>query len=166
MNNPKTLLLIIIYATLAMSCSGNKEAKKKSPSEAWWSAIQPIVIGDAEFYGRSCDVIRVTRDEAGLESAQRLFEAPSRLLTYCAKSDPATNYLEYDGEYIILQVQRQTAGAGSSTGERYRSADFKAWEEYIGVTWVDGEEYEAWRKVGSTSSKANSIKKVVKDDAQ
>jgi len=149
-----------------MGCSENKEAKKKAPSEPWWAAIQPIVIGDAEFYGRTCYVIRVTRDEAGVESAWRLFEAPSRMFSYCAKSDSATNYLEYDGKYIILQVHRQTAGAGSSTGERYRSADFKSWEEYIGVTWVDSEEYEAWRKVGSTSSKADSIKKVVKDGTE
>lgn len=166
MKNPKTILLIIIYATLAMACSGNKEAKKKALSEPWWTPIQPIVIGDAEFYGRTCYVIRVTRDEAGVESAWRIFEAPSRMFTYCAKSDPATNYLKYDGEYIILQVHRQTAGAGSSTGERYRSADFKSWEEYIGVTWVNSEEYEAWRRVGSTSSKADSIKKVVKGDAE
>ena len=63
----------------------------------------------------------------------------------------------------MLYVDRQTAGAGSKTGERYRSENFTDWEEYIGITWVDGEEYEAWRKLGSTSSKADSRKKVVRE---
>ncbi len=63
---------------------------------------------------------------------------------------------------LFLSI-RQTFGAGSWTGERFRSADFKSWEEYIGVTWVNSEEYEAWRKVGSTSSKADSRKKVVRE---
>jgi hypothetical protein len=28
-------------------------------------------------------------------------------------------------------------------GARYRSADFELWQEYIGVTWLNSEEYEA-----------------------
>lgn len=129
----------------------------------WWQQVQPIVIKGDEFYGKSCSVSRVS-DDSGIESETVIFKVPSRLLTYCAQSKPDKNYLEYDGEYIILNVDRQTAGAGSWTGERYRSADFESWQEYIGVTWVEGEEYEAWRALGSASSSSADFRKKVARD--
>lgn len=79
-------------------------------------------------------------------------------MTKCKARDQA---LTHDGKYIIFNVCEIAYGAGGCGGGRYRSKDNKNWEEYIGVTWLKGEQYEAWRKVGSTSSKADSIKKVV-----
>ena len=155
---------LLSLISLLVSCgSGDQSARPvedTSPAAPWWEIVQPIVIGDDTFYGRPCSVTRV-RDESGIESGEVIFKVPSRLLTYCANAQPDKNYLEHDGEYIILHVDRQTVGAGSWTGERFRSADFESWEEYIGVTWVKGEEHEAWRAVGSSSSVADSRKKVV-----
>lgn len=157
---------VVVLLSLLVGCSGGE--KTIDPSEdvslasPWWQKVPPITLGEEAFYGKPCSVIRV-RDDSGIKSEQVIFTVPSRLLTYCAKAQPNKNYLEYDGEYIILHVDRQTAGAGSWTGERFRSADFESWEEYIGVTWVKGEEYEAWRAVGSTSSVADSRKKVVRE---
>ncbi len=165
MRNFRALLFIIVCTTQVMACSENDIAVNEAVPLviSWRDAVQPIVIGDHEFYGRTCSVIQVSRNDAGIKSERVIFNVPSRVFTRCAKDKPHKNYLEYDGEYIILNVDRQTFGAGSWTGERYRSADFKTWEEYIGVTWVDSEEYEAWRKLGSTSSKADSVKKIVKE---
>lgn len=167
MNNFRILFLVTMCVTQIMGCSEDKvaanKAKKASMPIPWWEYVQPIIIDGDEFYGRSCSVTRVSSNNAGIKSGRVIFNVPSRLFTSCAKSEPNRNYLEYDGEYIILHVDRQTFGAGSWTGELYRSSDFKSWEEYIGVTWINSEEYEAWRKVGSTSSKADSRKKVVRE---
>ena len=95
--------------------------------------------------------------------AEVIFKVPSRFLTRRTNSGRGQKPLDYDGEYIILRVCEFTVGAGGCGGESYRSADFENWEEHIGVTWINGEEYEAWRKVGSTSSKADSVKKVVRE---
>lgn len=157
---------VVALFSLLVGCSDDE--KTDGPAEgaalepSWWEQVQPVTLGDEAFYGKPCSVTRV-RDDLGIRSEELIFKVPSRLLTYCAKAQPDKNYLEYDGEYIILHVDRQTAGAGSWTGERFRSADFESWEEYIGVTWVKGEEHEAWRAVGSTSSVADSRKKVVRE---
>ncbi len=166
MNNFRILFLLTMCVTQVMGCSEDKvaanKAKKSSVPIAWWGVVQPIIIDGDEFYGRSCSVTRVS-NEAGSKSEQVIFNVPSRTFTYRAKSTAGRNYLEYDGEYLVLHVDRQTFGAGSWTGELYRSADFKSWEEHIGVSWINGEEYEAWRKVGSTSSKADSREKVLRE---
>tara|TARA_R110001606_G_scaffold395213_1_gene567084 strand:- start:85464 stop:85967 length:504 start_codon:yes stop_codon:yes gene_type:complete len=166
MHSLPTLLFIIVCTTQLLACNENEiaadEKEKESLSIPWWGSVPAIVIGDKEFYGGTCSVTQVISNDDGIKSGSIIFSVPAKLFTYCSKNEPNKNYLEYDGEYIILHVDRQTAGAGSWTGERYRSADFKSWEEYIGVTWVDSEEYEAWRRLGSTSSKADSIKKIVK----
>lgn len=147
-------------------CSENNGVRNKTEKVSapipWWESVDPITIDGDKYYGKSCSVTRIS-DRVGSKYEQIIFEAPSRAFTYCAQSVPGKNYLGYDGEYIILHVDRQTLGAGAWTGERYRSADFKSWEEYIGVTWVNGEEHEAWRKVGSTSSNADSTKRVLRD---
>jgi hypothetical protein len=159
-----TLLFIIFCATQVTACNKftANEKIEESPEAIWWHTVEPIVIGSSEFYGSTCSVLEVTKLNDGTISQRTIFSAPSKFLTYCAKNKPGRNYLEYDGEYIILNVNRQTAGSGSWTAERYRSANFSAWQEYIGVTWREGEQYEAWRNVGSTSSKADSRKKVVR----
>lgn len=166
MNNFRILFIVIMCATQIIACSDNKivaNENEKSPLPIpWWMSVEPIIIDGEEFYGRSCSVTRVSY-VAGIKSGSVIFTVPSRAFTFCAKNEPGKNHLEYDGEHIVLHVDRQTFGAGSWTGERYRSADFTSWEEYIGVTWVNGEEYEAWRMVGSTSSKSDSRKRVVRE---
>ncbi|XQW83413.1 hypothetical protein ACOYR1_09575 [Thalassotalea piscium] len=160
-----TSIILVFSAFLFIGCENDKSATlhEKDPSiPQWWTNVKPIVIGDSEFYGSTCSVVQVKRDQTGIKSVNVIFTAPVRLFTYCFKSEYGKNYLEFDGEYIILNVVRQTTGAGASTGERYRSANFSVWEEYIGVTWIKGEEYEAWRKLGSHSTKADSRKKVIK----
>ena len=123
----------------------------------WWESSKPdVVIGNDEFYTRHCAITQVT-NKGGIKTASVIFKVPYSLLATCENKGP----LQYDGEYIIFSVCEMTFGAGGCGG-RYRSSDFKLWEEYFGVTWINSEEYEAWRKVGSTSSKADSVKKVVK----
>ena len=162
MNYFRALVFLLICSIQLVGCGDSKVVANKIFPSPWWVSIKPIIINGDEFYGRPCSVTRIYHD-AGVNSAKKIFDVPSRIFTYCTKRKPGKNYLEYDGVYIILHVDRQTAGAGSRTGERYRSADFRSWEEYIGVTWVNGEEYEAWRRLGSTSSKADSRKKVVQE---
>lgn len=161
---------LIVMSTLLMpACNDrkttNSAAENTSPEEPWWAKVKPVVVGGIDFYGKPCSVTKVSH-EAGSSSEEIIFKAPSRLFTYCEKREPGKNYLKYDGSHIILHVERQTVGAGSRTGERYRSADLASWEEYIGVSWINGEQYEAWRKVGSTSSTADSRKKVVPEANQ
>ena len=149
-------------ATQLMACAENELVADKSAIPApWWLDVPPVIIAGDKFYGDPCSVTRVSQDDAGVTSVSVIFTAPRELLTSCAQRELAKNYLDYDGEFIILNVDRQTFGAGSWTGERYRSADFTSWQQYIGVTWVNSEEYEAWRNLGSDSAKADSIKKVV-----
>ena len=124
----------------------------------WWESSKPdVVIGNDEFYTRHCAITQVTNKD-GIKTASVIFKVPYSLLATCENKGP----LQYDGEYIIFSVCEMTFGAGGCGGGRYRSSDFKLWEEHFGVTWINSEEYEAWRKVGSTSSKADSVKKVVK----
>jgi hypothetical protein len=157
--------IVTLTCTAAlMGCTGDNNGSKVNEFQdtqpvVWWEMVPPISINGAQFYGKPCSVTQVTTDEAGVKTETVIFTVPSRAFTSCAQRVPNKNYLKLDGKYIVLHVDRQTFGAGSWTGERYRSADFKSWEQYIGITWLESEEYEAWRKVGSTSSKADSIQK-------
>jgi len=156
-----SLLSIIFLTACLKSRPATKDVELPTPQIPWIDTVEPIVINGDEFFGEACSVIQVSKSNTGVKTTKTIFKAPSRILTPCPKSTRGFNYLDYDGEYVILNVSRQTIGAGSHTGERYRSKDFINWEEYIGITWRNSEEYEAWRKVGSTSSKADSIKKVL-----
>lgn len=161
MNFHKTLISILIIISLLTACKEDIPKPVVNPiTKAWYESITPITINGDEYYGQACSITRV-RYNKGVKTAERIFKAPSKVLTSCRRSIPKKNYLDYDGEYIILNVSRQTFGAGSHTGERFRSKDFTTWQEYIGVTWRNSEEYEAWRNVGSTSSRADAIKKVI-----
>lgn len=143
-------------ATLILGCG---EVKKEPLRIPWWEPLKPdIIIGNDEFYAGNCSITRVTND-GDVKTERVIFEVPHSFLATCHNRDS----LQYDGEYIILDVCEMSFGAGGCGGERYRSADFELWEEYIGVTWINSEEYEAWRKIGSTSSKADSVKKVIKE---
>lgn len=158
------MLLLIVSPLLGCSelGSGESNAEETTDLNPWWDSVKPIVIDGNAFYGRPCSVTKVSK-VAGSASAETIFTVPNRLLTYCANSEPNKNYLAQEGEYVVLHVDRQTVGAGAWTAERYRSLDFISWEEYIGVTWVDGVEHEAWRKLGSSSSEADSRTEVVQE---
>jgi hypothetical protein len=154
MNNLRILFFVSMSAAHLMACSESDfVAEEALLSASWWEVVPPILIGGDAFYGELCSVTRVSSHDADVKSAMVIFTVPSQFLATCAQREPEKNYLDYDGEFIILNVDRQTFGAGSSTGERYRSADFTSWQQYIGVTWVNGEEYEAWRNVGPKSEK-------------
>jgi len=164
MNKLRNNLILILTLFVLFACDDDNTATKSTknippPPKPWIDTVEPIIIDGDEFYGKTCSVIRISKKD-NIKTDSVIFNVPWKALTSCFSSAEGVNYLDYDGEYIILNVYRQTFGAGSSTGERYRSKDFENWEEYIGVTWRNSEEYEAWRKVGSDSSKADSIKKV------
>lgn len=160
-NSSRYLLLLIACTTLLLGCGENSggSVEVEPIQKTWWEPLKPdVIIGNDEFYAGICSVTQVTNSD-GVKEGRVIFEVPYRLLATCNNRGP----LQYDGEYIILDVCQMSFGAGGCGGGRYRSADFELWEEYIGVTWINSEEYEAWRKVGSTSSKADSVKKVVKE---
>ena len=159
------LLIIIACISQIVGCSksDNTTPNKEDGPIPWWGSVKPIIMDGDEFFGGPCSVTRVSSDDAGIKLGKVIFNAPSKLLTTCAQRQPNRNYLTSDGDYIVLHVDRQTFGAGSWTAERYRSKDFMSWEQYIGVTWINSEEYEAWRDLDSKSSKADSRTKVVRE---
>ena len=159
------LLILFICLSQISGCSRSENNVPNNINEAlpWWGSVEPILIDGDEFFGGPCSVTRVRSNDDEIKLATIIFNVPSKLFTVCAQAQLNKNYLKYDGEYIVLHVDRQTIGAGSWTAERYRSKDFKSWEQYIGVTWRNNEEYEAWRDLGSTSSKADSRTKVVRE---
>ena len=152
----RLVFILMACATLILGCG---EVETEPLPLPWWASVAPdIIIGNDEFYAGTCSITRVTHN-GDVKTERVIFEVPYGFSATCHNNGA----LQYDGEYIILNVCEMSFGAGGCSGGRYRSADFELWEEYIGVTWINSEEYEAWRKVGSTSSKADSVKKVVKE---
>lgn len=163
----RIFFVLPVAAALLTGCefykSGSVESEKEVAPIAWWESLEPdVTINGDEFYAGTCSITRVT-GSGDEKTAEVIFKVPSRLFTQCTNSGRGKKVLDYDGEYIILRVCEIAYGAGGCGGDSYRSADFENWEEHIGVTWINGEEYEAWRKVGSKSSKADSVKKVVRE---
>lgn len=163
MNKKFGLFFLIPFLGLMASCNRGKiesdMIEEPLQSIPWWESVDPVIIEGDDFYGRQCSITKVSRD-AGVMSESVIFTVPSRIMTYCKKQEGNKNDLEHNGDYVILTAYRQTIGAGSWVKERYRSQDLETWEEYIGPTWKNGEEYEAWRAIGSSSSKADSLKKI------
>lgn len=89
-----------------------------------------------------------------------ILHVPNSLFSHC-ENVKNSSQLQYDGTYITLSICRTVISAGGCSTEHFRSADFTNWEEYIGITWLNNDEYTAWRTLDSTSSKADSITKVV-----
>ena len=83
---------------------------------------------------------------------------PTRPLSVCTDKQ---SQLNFDGTYLTVKICRTAFGAGGCGVEKYRTKDFENWQEYIGITWHENEQYEAWRQLGSNSSKADDITKVV-----
>ncbi len=159
MSSLRTLFFVILCAFQIAGCEqGDVEvAAEEVESAPWWSSLPAdVIIGDAAFYARSCSITQVETLNA-VATAKVVFSVPNGLLSSCDNSE---NPLTYDGKYLILNVCQVPFAAGGCAGGRYRSADLEHWEEYIGVTWIKREQYEAWRKLGSTSSKADFVKKL------
>jgi hypothetical protein len=111
MNNFRILFFIIMSATQLMACDeGELVAEKSAVPAPWWQDVPPIIIAGDKFYGDPCSVTRVSQDDAGVTSVNVIFTAPRELLTSCAQRELTKNYLDYDGEFIILNVDRQTFG--------------------------------------------------------
>lgn len=160
MRNTLEILTGLILLSLLASCHQGEVVDAKAPPspEAWWRMVEPdIIIGTHEFYAGKCSITRVS---SATGMSELIFEIPQNPFKTCRNRDSA---LTYDGEYIILDVCEMTIGAGGCGGGRYRSKDYENWEEDIGITWIKGEAYEAWRKLGSTSSTADSVKKIIRD---
>lgn len=155
----RTLFFVIVCAFQIAGCEqGDVEVAAQEVEPApWWSSLPAdVMVGDTAFYARSCSITQVETFNA-VATAKVVFSVPNGLLSSCDNSD---NPLTYDGKYLILEVCQVPFAAGGCAGGRYRSADLEHWEEYIGVTWIKREQYEAWRKLGSTSSKADFFKKL------
>lgn len=150
-------LTVFLITCQITACSQSEITEEKPESPAWWQDLTPdLVIGSDTFYVRSCAITQV-KTSNGIASDHIIFEVPLDYLTSC---DSGEHPLIYDGEYITLTVCKMAFATGGCSGGRYRSADFEHWQEDIGITWIKGEEYEAWRILGSTSSKADFVKKV------
>lgn len=150
--------------------------QKQQNAKRWWhTATADLVVEGVRYYVRQCAIFtvpsagqagagdnsNVDMDQQALISSISASEIFSVSVSAFSSCQPKSTPLVYDGEYIIFNVCEMAFGAGGCGGGRYRSADDINWEEYIGITWIKGEQYEAWRTVGSTSSKADSVKKVV-----
>ena len=160
MKNSKEVLLILYLNMIQLvACSDKALVQTSSAKAFWWSTLSPnIVISNNEFYVKPCESITRVIDQNGVKTANIILKVPPRLFTNCQYN--RTNQLQYDGQYLTFNMCRTAMGAGGCNTERFRSTDFIHFEEYIGITWLNSEQYEAWRIVGSKSSKADSITKV------
>ncbi|MEH6817708.1 MAG: hypothetical protein V7683_14350 [Pseudoalteromonas distincta] len=163
MNIYKSLLLLFGCLVLIAACSKNplKTNVTTSLPTPWWEPLTPdVVINNNEFYLQGCSSITRVASEGSIKTASIVLNIPTRLLS-SSPENQSNKRLKYDGTYLTLTLCRVAFGAGGCADERYKTLDFVNWEEYIGITWLKSEKYEAWRKLGSTSSKADSITKVV-----
>lgn len=164
MKTPKLLFLIFSCFVFITGCDAAKKGNSEpSPAEPWWASLEPdVVIDNDKFYLNGCDSVTRVINNKGDNAAHVILQIPFRLLTPCPNQSENNSTLQFDGTYLTLALCRTTVGAGGCAKERYRTRDFEHWQEYIGTTWLNGEEYQAWRGLGSKSSKADEISKVIK----
>ncbi|MEH6395216.1 hypothetical protein [Pseudoalteromonas sp.] len=164
MKTQKSLCLIFSCFVFITACDAfNKGNSEPIPAEPWWASLEPdVVIENDEFYLKSCDSVTRVINNNGNKTARVILQIPFRLLTSCPNQLENNSTLQFDGTYLTLTLCRTAIGAGGCAEERYRTRDFEHWQEYIGITWLNGEEYQAWRVLGSKSSKADEISKVIK----
>jgi hypothetical protein len=165
--NFKVLVFLAVIFTQITSCGAFKkddvDASDASEStKLWWQTKKPdFIINQNQYFLGTCAITQVNKN-GDPKTEKVIFKAPYRLLASCHNDFRNGESLQYDGEYMILNVCQSTFAAGSCNFEQYRSADIEHWQEYIGVTWRKGEQYDAWRKLGSTSAKADYINKILK----
>ena len=155
-----TIKLVIMFVVMQLTACGLNNDGDRADSvieTPWWKLVSPdLVIKDNKFYVRNCSFYKMKKG-VNDQDPELVFSPPYRLATSCSGSE-----LNHDGEFYIISMCRITFGAGGCGSEQYRSSDLENWQEYIGITWRNSEEYEAWRVLGSTSNKADAIKKVEK----
>ncbi|MBO1254835.1 hypothetical protein J3L16_03920 [Alteromonas sp. 5E99-2] len=152
-------ILFIVLVTLFVASiffANKKVATQVEPYRPWWETLEPdAVVGEKNYYSRSCSLVELdTQSEHPLP--ETIFKPPIRLIASCRGSDLIIN----KNGYLIFSVCRVDFGGGGCGKERYRSSDMVHWQEDIGTTWIKGEQYTAWRELGSTSSKADAVSRV------
>lgn len=153
-------MMSLVLLSLLASCNEDEsvDVETQTLPRVWWQSVAPdVVVGPREFYAGRCSITMV---DTATGASELIFEISQNPFKSCRNQQDA---LTYDGEYIVLDVCEISFGAGGCGRGRYRSMDYENWEEDIGITWINGEEYEAWRKLGSQSSTADSVKKVIRD---
>ena len=120
--------------------------------------LPDLTIGAHRFYLNSCHSLTGVFNHNGSIKTKVILTFPTRPLSVCTDKQ---SQLNFDGTYLTVKICRTSFGAGGCGVEKYRTKDFENWQEYIGITWHDNEQYEAWRHLGSNSSKADEITKVV-----
>ncbi|WP_445947123.1 hypothetical protein [Shewanella sp.] len=154
------LIVLFLLMTQLLGCRDDSQDELVTKPAPWWSTQEPDArVGMDEFYGADCAITRVSSHN-GDPAAEVIFKVPYQLLSSCKES--GTEALVFDGEYLIFSICHMRIGAGSCVNSRFRTADFVHWQEEIGITWIKGEQYEAWRRLGSTSTKADAVKKIIK----
>lgn len=107
MNNLRILFFVGVSTAHIMSCSESDFVAEEALSSASWrEVVPPILICSDAFYGEPCSVTRVSSHGTDVKSAMVIFTVPSQLLATCAQREPETNYLNYDGKFITLNVGR------------------------------------------------------------
>ena len=117
-----------------------------------------LTVGSTKFYLNSCHSLTGVFNHNDTIKTKVILTFPTRPLSVCTDKQ---SQLNFDGTYLTVKICRTAFGAGGCGGEKYRTKDFENWQEYIGITWHGNEQYEAWRQLGSNSSKADEITKVV-----
>ena len=117
-----------------------------------------LIINSAKLYLNSCYSLSGVFNHNGTIKTKVILIFPTRPLSICADKQ---SQLNFDGTYLTVRICRTSFGAGGCGVEKYRTKDFENWQEYIGITWHDNEQYEAWRWLGSNSSAADEITKVI-----
>ncbi|KPW04715.1 hypothetical protein [Pseudoalteromonas sp. P1-8] len=117
-----------------------------------------LTIGVTQFYLNSCHSLTSVFNHNGTIKTKVILTLPTRPLSVCNNKQ---SQLNFDGTHLTVKICRTAFGAGGCGVEKYRTTDFENWQEYIGITWHGNEQYEAWRQLGSNSSKADDITKVV-----
>ncbi|MAD05734.1 MULTISPECIES: hypothetical protein [unclassified Pseudoalteromonas] len=117
-----------------------------------------FTIDTTQFYLNSCHSLTGVFNHNGTIESKVILTFPYRPLSVCTDKQ---SQLNFDGTYLTVKICRTSFGAGGCGVEKFRTKDFENWQEYIGITWHDNEQYEAWRRLGSNSTKADEITKVV-----
>lgn len=146
--------LVVIGLIVILGLTGCKKGNQKAePSKEGVSerpqleTIDPILYGGYSYFARHCKLYRVPQDGPHYTEEQ-IFTPPAKLLTHCiSDGDDLTPALIQKGSFFIFTIKRQAIGAGAAMPERYRSKDFKIWEEFIGTDWKAGAAQEAWRRL-------------------
>ncbi len=152
--------LVLIGLSYLVGCSKQELSKpiKSVEHTPWWVNVEPnLIIGETYYYAGSCFISKVKNSQGELTEVAT-FKVPKRFISYCENSKSNRNPLEFDGTYLIFTVCQMAFATGGCAQERYRTANFKTWQEYRGITWVQGEQQQVWRALSTTTTNAKQQK--------